>query len=151
MKAVVATTAGATAEHRLSLRLRREARKITAPRRAILRVLQRASGSLTHKEIFQALPADHCDLATVYRSVKVLEQLGLVKRFHFENGTTRFAWLNDRPDAHLHHLVCTECNRIVELEECIVADLEKRLIAQSHFKAVTHRLEFFGVCPTCQK
>ncbi len=124
---------------------------MTGPRRAILTVLQRAARPMTNKEIFQALPAGRCDLATVYRSIKVLEQLGLVKRFHFDVGGTRVVLLRGDQRAHLHHLVCIECNRFVELGECGVADWERRLAAQNHFKAITHRLEFFGVCPACQK
>lgn len=132
-------------------RLRRESCKLTGPRREILRVLGEQAQPLTNKEIFQRLPQGHCDLATVYRSVQMLVRLGLVKRFHFGEGAARFALLEDGRDAHQHHLVCTHCNRIVEVGECIVRELEARVAATSHFKGVTHRLEFFGVCPACQK
>lgn len=132
-------------------RLRREACKITGPRRAILQVLEKEARPLTNKEIFQALPKGHCDLATVYRSVQMLERLGLVKRFHFGEGAARFALMEEGCDAHRHHLVCTSCNRIEEIGECIVRELEERVVSRSNFKAVTHRLEFFGICPACQK
>jgi Fur family transcriptional regulator, ferric uptake regulator len=131
-------------------KLRRESCKLTGPRRAILRVLEHEGQPLTNKEIFCRLPAGQCDLATVYRAVQLLERLGLVKRFLFGEGAARFALLADGDDAHRHHLVCTECSRIVEIGECIVRELEQRVAARSQFKAVTHRLEFFGICPACQ-
>ncbi len=135
-------------------RLRQESCKLTGPRRAILQVLGEQSQPLTNKEIFQRLPKGHCNLATVYRSVQMLERLGLVKRFHFGEGAARFALLEQGrggDNHHQHHLVCTHCSRIVEVGECIVRELEAQVAAHSQFKAVTHRLEFFGVCPACQK
>lgn len=134
----------------LHAKLRQGACKLTGPRRAILQVLRKEARPLTNKEIFQSLPPGHCDLATVYRSVQMLERLGLVKRFHFGDGAARYALLEEGGTAHRHHLVCTSCTRIVEIGECIVRELEERVVARSKFKAVTHRLEFFGVCPECQ-
>lgn len=131
-------------------KLRRQARKITGARQAILNVLQREARPLSNKEILQAMPVGQCDLATIYRSVQMLEQLGIVKRFHFGEGPARFALVDEDHGAHCHHLVCTRCTKIVEIGECIVRELEERVIARSQFKAVTHRLEFFGICPACQ-
>ncbi|MGC3956712.1 MAG: Fur family transcriptional regulator [Verrucomicrobiota bacterium] len=132
-------------------KLRQESCKLTGPRRAILRVLGEQGQPLTNKEIFQRLPKGHCDLATVYRSMQMLERLGLVKRFHFGEGAARYALLEAGDDPHQHHLVCTHCSRIEQVGECIVRELEARVAAHSKFKAVTHRLEFFGICPACQK
>lgn len=144
-------------EHSLSMadgalhtKLRQESRKVTGPRRAILRVMGKKGQPLTNKEIFQSLPKGNCDLATVYRSVQMLERLGMVKRFHFGDGAARYALIEAEHGTHCHHLVCTQCTRIVEIGECIVRELEERVVSRSKFKAVTHRLEFFGVCPDCQ-
>ena len=131
-------------------RLRRESKKLTGARREILRVLEKESRPLTNKEIFRLLPKGHCDLATVYRSVQLLEELGMVKKFVFGDGSARFAFIAEGGDPHRHHLVCTQCQKIVEIGECIVRELEERVVARSSFKEVTHRLEFFGVCPSCQ-
>ncbi|MEK7781952.1 MAG: Fur family transcriptional regulator [Verrucomicrobiota bacterium] len=135
----------------LHAKLRQESCKLTGPRRAVLHVLEQQACPLTNKEIFRALPKGNCDLATVYRSVQMLERLGLVKRFHFGDGAARYALLEEGHAAHQHHLVCTCCTRIVEIGECIVRELEERVVSRSKFKAVTHRLEFFGICPACQK
>ncbi len=131
-------------------RLRRESRKLTGPRRAVLQVLGDEARPLSSQEVFHRLPKGAGDLATVYRSIQLLERLGMVKRFHFGDGVARFALLDERHHGHQHHLVCTRCASLVEIGDCIVRELEERIAARSKFKAVTHRLEFFGVCPACQ-
>jgi len=130
--------------------LRCRARKLTGPRQAILGALRRQARPLTNKEVRDALPKGDCDLATVYRSMHLLEEMGLVKRFDFGDGVARFKLLRPGDDGHQHHLVCTGCSKVVEVEECAISELEQRLATRNGFKAVTHRLEFFGLCPACQ-
>ncbi len=134
----------------LTERLRSKSRKVTGPRQAILEILRQKSHPLTIREIFGALPKGDCDLATIYRSMHLLEKMGMVKRFHFGQGGARFELLSEGDDGHHHHLVCTECSQIVEIEECFPETLQERIAARNGFKAVTHKLEFFGVCPRCQ-
>src|SRR3954468_21643095 len=66
---------------RLAERLRRQSRKVTGPRQSILEILRRDAHPLSIREIFQALPEGEGDLATVYRSMHLLEKMGIVKRF----------------------------------------------------------------------
>lgn len=134
----------------LTARLRRKSRKITGPRQAILDLLRRQRHPLSIKEIFAALPAGDCDLATVYRSMNLLESMGMVKRFDLGEGGARFELLAEGDDGHHHHLVCTRCAEVVEIEDCFPRELEQRIASRNGFKAVTHKLEFFGVCPRCQ-
>jgi Fur family transcriptional regulator, ferric uptake regulator len=131
-------------------RLRKEAHKLTGPRQAILNLLRLSAHPMSVKEIFAALPKRECDLATVYRSLRLLEQMGIVKRFDFGDRTARFELLGEGDDGHHHHLVCTRCAGIVELDECFMTDLEEQIAVRNGFKAVTHKLEFFGLCPQCQ-
>ena len=134
----------------LTDRLRRHTGRVTGQRQAILDILRLRRRPLTSKEIFAALPHQDCDLATVYRSLRLLERAGMVKRFDFGDGVARFELLGEGEDGHHHHLICTVCTRIVELEECFGEELEAKIATASGFKGVTHRLEFFGVCPRCQ-
>ena len=141
-------------QHELSSltgRLRRESRKITGPRAAILEILGQHHHPLTNKEIFAELPKGQCNLATIYRAVRMLERLGMVKRFDFGDGVARFELVAEGDDGHHHHLICTQCAQVVEIGECFPTEIEQRIAAQNGFRAVTHRLEFFGVCPDCQK
>lgn len=135
----------------LTDRLRREARRITGPRQAILQVLESHPHPLTNKEIFAALPAGECDLATVYRSLHLLEDMGLAKRYDFGDGVARFEVARDAHGKHHHHLVCTACTKIVEIEDCLAEEWDRRIGTENGFVQVTHKLEFFGLCPACQK
>jgi Fur family ferric uptake transcriptional regulator len=133
----------------LTEQLRGRSRKITGPRQAILQVLRRREHPITSKEILAALPQGECDLATVYRSMHLLEEIGMVHRFDFGDGAARFELVADKHDHH-HHLVCESCAKVVEITDCFPADLEQRIARSAGFKKVSHRLEFFGLCPDCQ-
>lgn len=128
-------------------RLRGKSRRITGPREAILKVLQEHPHPQTNKEIHEALAAGVCDLATVYRSLHLLEDMGLVVRYDFGDGVARFEIARE---GHHHHLVCTGCARIVEIDQCLASEWDERLARESGFTRVTHKLEFFGLCPDCQ-
>jgi Fur family transcriptional regulator, ferric uptake regulator len=135
----------------LAERLRRKSRKVTGAREAILNILRQQAHPMSNKEIFAALPKDHCcDLATVYRSMHLLENMGMVKRFDLGDGVARFELLAEGDDGHHHHLVCTQCAGIIEIEECSMRELEQQIASRNGFKAITHKLEFFGICPDCQ-
>src|SRR5579864_4072108 len=82
----------------LTERLRRHARKITGPRKAVLEILRKHSHPLTNREVLAALPRGQCDLATVYRAMHVLEGIGMVKRFDFGDGVARFELIGDGGD-----------------------------------------------------
>ena len=135
----------------LAERLRRKSHKLTGPRQSILNILRQQKHPLSTKEVHAALPAGDCDLATVYRSMKLLEEMGMVKRFDFGDGVARFELLEEGDDGHHHHLVCTRCSGVVEIDECSMHPLEEQIARANGFTAVTHRLEFFGICPDCQK
>ena len=134
----------------LADRLRRHSRKLTEPRRIILEILRRHRHPLTNKEIFAALPKGKCDLATIYRSVHLLEGMGIVKRFDFGDGVARFELLTAGDDGHHHHLVCLRCAQVVEIEDCFPPALERKIAARNGFSSITHKLEFFGLCARCQ-
>ena len=135
----------------LTNQLRGQSRKITGPRAAILEILRAHPHPLTNREIFFEMPKGECDLATIYRSIHLLEKMGMVKRFDFGDGAARFELVGENDDGHHHHLVCTNCSEVVEIEECFPEKIEKRIAAKNKFKAVTHKLEFFGICPDCQR
>lgn len=137
----------------LADRLRRQSRKVTGPREAILNMLREHGRPLSAREIFHALSGPRgkdCALATIYRSMHLLESMGMVKKFDLGSGGARFELLPEGDDGHHHHLVCTNCSDVREIDDCFPEELERRIATQSGFKAVTHRLEFFGLCPRCQ-
>ena len=100
-------------------------------------------------QIHTALP-DQCDLSTIYRAMHMLESMGMVKRFDFGDGTARFELLGEGDDGHHHHLICRQCSGVVEINECFPTAIEEKIARQNGFTRMTHKLEFFGVCPECQ-
>lgn len=135
----------------LTEKLRQGSRKVTGPRQAILEVLRKHASPLTNKEIRTALGKDDdCDLATVYRNMHTLEKLGLVRRYDFGDGAARFELTSEEESAHHHHLVCTRCAKIVEVDDCFPEEFQAAVASRHGFTGVSHRLEFFGICPKCQ-
>jgi Fur family ferric uptake transcriptional regulator len=134
----------------LTDRLRRKSRKLTGARQAVLEVLRCHAHPMTIKEIFAEMPPGDCDLATVYRCMHLLEETSIVQRFDFGDGAARFELWVEGQDGHHHHLVCTRCSGIIEIEECFMREVEEKIASRNGFKGVTHKLEFFGICPACQ-
>jgi Fur family transcriptional regulator, ferric uptake regulator len=144
------------ARHRAALpdltdKLRKESRKVTGPRQAILRILRAHPHPMSVKEIHAGLAQEDCNLATVYRCIHLLQAIGMVKRFDFGDNVARFELLAEGDDGHHHHLICTSCAEVIELGECSIRELENLIAARSGFQRVTHKLEFFGLCPGCQE
>lgn len=133
----------------LTEKLRAGDRKITGPRQSILNVLRQHASPLTNREIHHLL-ADTCDLATVYRNIHTLVAMGLVKRVDIGDGAARWELMDDALNDHHHHLICTTCQAIVEVEGCFPDDFEQELARRHGFSSITHRLEFFGICPKCR-
>ena len=133
----------------LRAKLRGKDRKLTKPREEILELLGKEEHPVTAKTIHEKLTKS-CDLVTVYRSLKMLESMNLVKRFDFGDNTARYELICSDDHGHHHHLICKECRTVVEIEECFDPKLESRIAKKHGFKNVTHQLEFFGLCSSCQ-
>ncbi|NDJ15360.1 MAG: transcriptional repressor [Acidobacteriia bacterium] len=106
----------------LTSRLRQKSRRITGPRQAILDLLRQHRHPMTNKEIHAALADGGCDLATIYRSMHLLTEMGMVKRFDFGDGVARFELVTCDEHAHHHHLICTCCAEVVEIDDCFAAE-----------------------------
>lgn len=135
----------------LEARLRQRGLKLTRPRKAVLEILRNHHHPISVQELHSRLPAGQCDLATAYRLMHSLEHAGIVRSYDFGDKVTRFELLREHVEEHHHHLVCVRCSGVVEIEECAIAELERALGDRHGFQAVSHRLEFFGICPVCQK
>jgi Fur family ferric uptake transcriptional regulator len=136
-------------QRKVADRLRAESRKLTGPRRAIIAALEEQSHPLTIREIHANIGTG-CDLVTIYRSMHLLEKMRLVQRFDFGDAIARYELVRHEDHEHHHHLICTDCSKVVEIEECFPEELERRIATGNGFSQITHKLEFFGVCPTCQ-
>jgi len=86
--------------------------------------------------------------ATVFRSLDLLVDLGLVERVDLPSGD--HAYVACEPDAHHHHVVCSACGRSVEVGELGLRPILERIEFSTGFAIDSHRLELFGLCPECR-
>jgi Fur family ferric uptake transcriptional regulator len=87
--------------------------------------------------------------ATVYRTMKLLTESGVVQEHKFGDGFTRYELVDE---AHHHdHLICLECSRITEFEEPLIEELQARVANRYGFLVKQHKHELYGVCADCQK
>ncbi len=138
-------------EKRLATFLRREGYKITPQRRAILKAVAGAHDHLTpaalYERVQQAQP--HIGLVTIYRTIQILEALGLICEMHAER--TSRSYLLKRASEHHHHIICSSCGTVADVTHCGLDSLQQQLAKETGFEIDGHLLEFFGYCRHCQR
>ena len=127
-----------------------QSRKITGPRKAILDILRKHPHPLTNREVLAAMPGSQCDLATIYRAMHLLEELGMVKQFDFGDGIARFELLGEGGKATTTTSSAPVVRGWSKSRNVSPRELKSESPRENGFKAVTHKLEFFGLCPDCQ-
>ena len=118
-------------------------------RDAVLSVFLRQSEHLSVDEIYNLLRKENPDIgiATVYRTVNLLREAGIVKELHLD-GVIRYEILSER---HHDHLVCSSCGTTVEISSDII-EKEQEALAEKHgFVLTDHSLILTGLCSTCRK
>ncbi len=85
---------------------------------------------------------------TVYRTLELLSKLGLVRAMHHQTGAARYVLLDD---GRHHHLICSHCDRVFDLDQCLVEEMEQELGRRYGFDVQGHILELFGLCGRCQE
>lgn len=148
-----------TSPHHWRHRFRRQICRWTLPRQAILDLLSRTSGHLTAKEIYASLHKSHpgLGLTTVYRTLDLLVRSGLVARFAFGGGESRFEFNPAEKKEHHHHLVCTRCGIIINYKDFVEEELDlikktETILAKKYgFTILDHNIEFYGLCQKCRQ
>jgi Fur family ferric uptake transcriptional regulator len=87
--------------------------------------------------------------ATVYRTMKLLAESGIVQEHKFGDGFTRYELADE--EAHHDHLICLECGKITEFEEPAIEELQQRIATRYGFRVQAHKHELYGLCSDCQK
>jgi Fur family ferric uptake transcriptional regulator len=124
--------------------------RITAPRRAVVQVLQGATVPLQPQEILERGRCLHgaLGLVTIYRTLALLSELNLVRRVHREDGCHGYVLASP---GHRHHVVCRQCGRAAEFAgEDDLHGLIGRVEAETHYRVEGHLLQLFGLCAACQ-
>ena len=138
----------------LQKRLQERQHKMTPQRRIVLQIfLDRPGEHLSAEDVHGILRSNHSEigLATVYRSLELLNKLGLLQKMEFGDGCSRYELNTTDPSAHQHHhLICIRCNKVIEFEDDLLEALEQDIADKSGFRIVDHQVKFFGICKECQ-
>lgn len=121
----------------------------TRQRRLIWDYFAAADRAATIGEAADVLRSDGVGQATVYRTVTLLSDLGLLARVQDRRGEICYT---APPIGHSHPLICGVCRKVVRFDgDGDVKDLEARLAAETGFSIYGHHLEVYGICPACRE
>jgi len=125
--------------------------RATTNRVKLLGLLEAVGTQLSVQTIATLWKGKIPNITTLYRSLTDLSAKGVIRRIDLNTGIAHFEYTPSRP--HHHHVVCTACGCIEEIEQCSVGALQKKVIQDSTLftKINTHSLEFFGECNECVK
>lgn len=122
--------------------------KLTPPRQAVLQVLEESDEHLSSAQVLERAQALYPTLgrATVYRTLELLTGLGIVRPIFLGAQGVCFT----RVDSSHHHMICSDCGLVVEIESCAIDEIQEELSERLRFRIKGHLLEFYGLCEHCQ-
>jgi Fur family ferric uptake transcriptional regulator len=118
--------------------------RMTEPRRVIARVLSTSTDHPDAEELHRRANAQDASisLATVYRTVKLFEDAGIIQAHDFRDGRARY---EEVPDEHHDHLINVRTGEVVEFHSEEIEELQELIAKKLGFRLVDHRLELYGV------
>ena len=133
-------------------KLRDRGHRITPQRMVVLKVLVSNKEHPTVEQIHSRVKEDFpmTSLATVYKTVAVLKEMGEILELGFSGDCKRY----DGRYPHPHpHLVCIKCRSLIDLDLDIpvLSELPQEVAQMTGYQILSHQLNFFGICPRCQE
>jgi Fur family transcriptional regulator, peroxide stress response regulator len=130
-------------------RLKENALRVTPQRLAVLKILAFSEDHPAVESVYEQVKKKYptTSLATVYKTVAVLKKMNEVLELGFPDGSNRYDGI--RPFPH-PHLICTGCRQILDPDLASLQELRKEIGKETGYKILSHRLDFFGLCPKCQ-
>lgn len=109
---------------------------------------------LTTEEIYNLIKLrnPNIGIATIYRALLLFEEIGLVYKLNFDDGCLRYEILppySNEVHQH-HHLLCNQCDKIIEVKEDLMNSLEEIIEKQYNFEIQNHDVKFTGICSQCR-
>ncbi|MCP4426129.1 MAG: transcriptional repressor [Chloroflexi bacterium] len=133
----------------LSNALQKKGYRFTAARQAILQTLVGCGGHITADDLAVRVreAAPNVGRMTVYRTLDLLSELGLIRPVYQGTGAAHYVLMDD---GHHHHLICSACHKVIEFDDCMVGETESLICNRFGFKVQGHLVEVYGRCPDCQ-
>jgi Fur family ferric uptake transcriptional regulator len=131
-------------------RLRDAGYKLTNARLTVLDVIENHDGHMTSADVLEAVErtAPEIGRASVFRALDLFTQLSIIRPTYINDSSTPTYVL--LPDGHHHHIICTNCDRVIEFENCQLGPLKQALEQEYDVELNGHLLEFYGLCHTCK-
>jgi Fur family ferric uptake transcriptional regulator len=130
---------------KISLTLEARGYRITPSRRAVIAATLAQSGHFTADDLVTRCRG--AGRATVFRTLRLLAELGVVCRVIMEDGSMRYL-VSQR--GHHHHMVCSACGKVQDLDAGALEDLIRELSAAAGYEVEGHWLELYGRCSGCR-
>jgi Fur family ferric uptake transcriptional regulator len=134
--------------------LKEKGYKLTNQRQHVFEVIKENEGKhLNSQEIYELVKNKYPEVgvATVYRTLALLEDINLIYGVDFEDGFRRFELAENDEEHRHHHLICLECHSISEVKEDLLGSIEEEILKSNKFKVINHRVKFYGYCQKCLK
>jgi Fur family peroxide stress response transcriptional regulator len=133
----------------LVAKLRERQYRLTPQRIALLRLLAASDGHPSASQLYEQMKDQFptTSLATVYKTLNVLKEIGEVLELGFSGDDNRYD--GNKPYPH-PHLICIRCHKILDPEVSLAQSLIQEVAQSSGYRIVGHRLDFYGLCPDCQ-
>lgn len=124
-------------------------RRLTSQRRLILDVLRDCDEHLEADAVHDRARARAPDLslATVYRTLALLKEMGLVEEHRLGEGHSHYEAVQEEPH---YHFTCRRCGKVIEFDTSLVARVKQDLCKQEGLEITTSHLHFMGYCRECQ-
>ena len=123
--------------------------RMTPQRHAILEFLFSATTHPTADDIYKALEGKfpNMSVATVYNNLRVFKGVGLVRELTYGDSSSRF----DSNTSEHYHVICDDCGKIVDFHYPGLDEVETLAEHVTNFNVKNHRMEIYGLCPSCNK
>ena len=118
--------------------------RMTDQRRVVARVLSTSHDHPDVEELYRRAHAmdPHISIATVYRTVRLFEEAGIIERHDFRDGRSRY---EETPDHHHDHLIDMRSGRVIEFVDPDIEALQEEIARKLGYRLIDHRLELYGV------
>jgi Fur family ferric uptake transcriptional regulator len=126
--------------------------KLTPQRKVILNAfMDNVKGHLSAEDIYGIVKSSNPEigLATVYRTLELLADIGVLQKMNFGDGRSRYEFAQEK-EHHHHHLICLSCGEVLEFTDDLLESLETTVVGKTGFKILDHQLKFYGYCKKCQ-
>lgn len=135
-------------EQQVQSDLRARGSRMTVPRAAVIRVLQRCEGHLSADEVHSLLDEDTgIHLSTVYRTLDALTELGVVSHVHVSTGSVRYELVGAGVHAHAQ---CLSCHRLLDLPAEFMDEMKRALLDTEGFALDPGHVALSGTCAACR-